>query len=1496
MSEEQTFRDWARVLQADQARRWQGGRPAPVEDYLEQYPSLRADPEAVLQLINNEVVLREEAGEGPRLEDYLRRFPHLDAALRDLFAVHRVLESSEPLFADDAPSGGVTPSPSVTPDGCVSSPRSAGAADSVPGRPANGLAVRGYEVVGELGRGGMGVVYQARDPALGRDIAIKVLREDYRGRPDAEQRFLAEAQVTGQLQHPGVPPVHQVGRLADGRPFLAMKLIQGRTLAELLQERASPGDDLPRFLAVFEQACQAVAYAHSRGVIHRDLKPANVMVGAFGEVQVLDWGLAKVRPAAGAAEETGAAEPSTVSTVRTAAPGLSSQDGAVLGTLAYMAPEQARGEAERLDERCDVFGLGAILCEVLTGQPPYRGASRGEVGLRAARADLADARSRLEGSGADAELVRLARACLAAEPDGRPRDAGAVAAALAASQAGTRHRLRQAELERAAAEARAEQAQAREAAERRARRRTVLLLLAGAVLTGVCGAGAWWALRQAEAEAGRRALAATKAEEVRQEFDAAGPEALRLQEAGKYQEAEAVVQRLEGLTQAGAGGPDLPARVAQLRAHLTMLADLERTRLEKAELAADGRRYDSRRAAPLYRKAFRRYGLDVLAGGPAEAAKEVQDRPIREALLAALADWAAVTPDAEERARLLRVGGAAGPASGAFGRRWREAVEKKDGPGLARLAGTPEAERLPAASVVRLSQDLSRLGAREAAVRLLREARRRDPGDFWLNVELAWRLERTEPREAVRFWTAAVALRPQSAGTHLNLGTALRDQKDPAGAVRAFRQAIHLGPQFALAHLNLGVALRDQNDLAGAIAAYRAAIRLEPAYALAHYNLGTALRDQKDLAGAEAAFRAAVRLAPNFAHAHNNLGVARADRNDLAGAVAAFRAALRLAPNFAQASNNLGSALAKQGDLPAAVAAYREAIRLAPKLVTAHNNLGKALLDQKDLPGAIQACREAIRLEPGHALSHLNLGNALHAKGDLAGAAQAYREAIRLGPPYAPAHRNLGLALQAQKDLPGAIKAYREAIRLDRQFARAYTNLGNALLEQKDLAGAIAAYCAVLRLEPTSAPAHCDLGVALHAQKDLAGAVAAHRAAIRLDPSYAPAHNNLGTALRDQKDLAGAAREFRAAICLSPNDAAPAYYNLGVVLAAQKDDAGAARAFRAAICLDPNHARAYANLGNALSRQKDLPGAVQAYCAAIRLEPTYALAHYNLGLALHNQRDLDGAVGAYREAIRLGLNDTRAHTSLGMALEEQGDLDGAVQSFLAAIRLAPHDALAHCRLGLALRDKGQFAEALVALKRGDELGRQGPAWPHPSREWVKGCERLLELDRRLPAALRGEGPVTADEQLAFANLCLRYKERYAAAARFFTGAFVEQPKFADDLGAYHRYNAACAALLASAGGGKDAGKLDEKERARLRGQALDWLRADLTQWATRPDGGRREGRAEVQRELEHWQKDPFLAGARDEGKLGPLPEAERQAWRQLWRDVAALRKRAAGAK
>ena len=389
----------------------------------------------------------------------------------------------------------------------------------------------GFDLLDEVGRGGMGIVFRARDRALDREVAVKILKQQYAPDSTTAARFIEEARITGQLQHPGIPAVYQVGTMSGGRPFLAMKLIKGGTLDTLLKQNASVDP-----LSVFEAIAQAVGYAHAHGVIHRDLKPANIMVGSFGEVQVMDWGLAKVltnrerqRPQGDPAATTAPTEIKSQRDVETPF----TEHGSVLGTPAYMAPEQAAGELDRIDTRADVFGLGAILCVLLTGKPPFLGRDAESVRLAAVRGKTEEAFARLDGCGADPDVVALCKRCLAFEQADRPASADAVAVAVAALRHAADDRARQAERDKLSAEVRAvEQAKRRQAAVWAAGVVVAVLLL------GVAGTGI--GLYRSN-ESRKAAVAAEQAtEQKRLEADAARTEAQ-----AKEAEANAVIKYFE---------------------------------------------------------------------------------------------------------------------------------------------------------------------------------------------------------------------------------------------------------------------------------------------------------------------------------------------------------------------------------------------------------------------------------------------------------------------------------------------------------------------------------------------------------------------------------------------------------------------------------------------------------------------------------------------------------------------------------------------------------------------------------------------------------------------------------------------------------------------------------------------------------------------------------------------------------------------------------------
>jgi serine/threonine protein kinase len=211
-----------------------------------------------------------------------------------------------------------------------------------------------YTVLREIGRGGMGTVYLAKDATLRREVAVKVPHATFSA--EVERRLEQEARVLARLEHPGIVPVHDSGHLADGRLYYVMKYVKGRTLRDNL----AGIPDINDRLAIFERLCDPVAFAHAQGFVHRDLKPDNVMLGAFGEVMVMDWGVAKTL---GTGTEAEAGAPVVGRTAQT-------EVGTVVGTRGFMAPEQARGGFTAVDGRADIYSLGAILALLLTGETP----------------------------------------------------------------------------------------------------------------------------------------------------------------------------------------------------------------------------------------------------------------------------------------------------------------------------------------------------------------------------------------------------------------------------------------------------------------------------------------------------------------------------------------------------------------------------------------------------------------------------------------------------------------------------------------------------------------------------------------------------------------------------------------------------------------------------------------------------------------------------------------------------------------------------------------------------------------------------------------------------------------------------------------------------------------------------------------------------------------------------------------------------------------------
>jgi tetratricopeptide (TPR) repeat protein len=377
------------------------------------------------------------------------------------------------------------------------------------------------------------------------------------------------------------------------------------------------------------------------------------------------------------------------------------------------------------------------------------------------------------------------------------------------------------------------------------------------------------------------------------------------------------------------------------------------------------------------------------------------------------------------------------------------------------------------------------------------------------------------------------------------------------------------------------------------------------------------------------------------------------------------------------------------------------------------------------------------------------------------------------------------------------------------------------------------------------------------------------------------AHLNLGVCYNEQGRISAAREEFEKAAAIDPKLAEP-HVNLGNVLADLGQWERAVAEYRQAIDLAPERAAPHFNLGNVLAALGRVEEACAAYRRAIALGPDNAGPHNNLGNLLRDLGRPEEALAEYSRAVDLDPRDASAHNNLGIVLAELGRPTEALTEFHKAIALVPDSPQPHTNLAAALQQAGRLEEALGEYREALRLG-DGQAGAR-----LRACERLRALRPRLPDLIAGRHqPTDNAERLAFAELCRQpFEHRYALAARLYADAFRVDPKLADDLRAANRLNAAGAA--AAAGTGKDAAGFDEKEKARLRFEALGWLQAELAIWTKLAQSDRPQARAAVQQALRMWQRDAGLAGVRDPDALARLPNAEREAWQKLWQEVGAV--------
>ncbi|MHC4407473.1 MAG: protein kinase domain-containing protein [Planctomycetota bacterium] len=1193
-----------------------------------------------------------------------------------------------------------------------------------------------YQILGEVARGGVGLIYRGRDKDLNRDVALKVLRPEHAESPDVIQRFIEEAQVGGQLQHPGIVPVYGMGLQPDGRAYFAMKFIKGRTLSALLDSNPDNVD----LLAVFEQLALAMAYAHSRGVIHRDLKPANVMIGSFGEVIVVDWGFAKVL----GFQEQKREQHTIIATVRSEAEGSQSIAGSVMGTPAYMPPEQALGHVDELDERSDVFALGAILCEILTGKPPYTGAMRDQL-LAASQCRLDDAHARLDACDAPEEIKQLARDCLQPLGEDRPADASVVARRLTDHFASVEERVREAELATIDAEAAAERSLS-------ARRRTMVLAAVALVAILVSGGGylAWHTARERQHREAEQRVAAALEESARFERDgefvaaiSSAQKAVALAEADESDasDARSTLERLETAEEERQSRRNVHAKLALILSGLDKVfglpqdermlhADFECTQVVAGQLGPGQRGLDA---------------LEKLACG-SELASRIAHR---------LDQWASYCeePKATQLFEIsLRV-----DASHA---EWRRALRGRENR-LIELFDERGIEGLPNWLAADVARHLSNQRRREEARTLLRGMVWRHPGEEnlrWALGNVALHMGAVE--EGKRILSAGSVIRPELKSSHHDYAAGLEYANRREEAERAWRAVTKRFPDWSHARYHHAVVLiglgrkdeareilsaaleRDPDNpvllcrfafcsddvddrielqrRASEIALRRAAGRAREANHLncLAWELQKAGRDEEALAVIWRARESRPKLPNYWAWLLVQLEL---KQNNRTAATDAARAALETGRYVQGWWVWLLNLIPQEMDREAAVAWLRELVESSPKSAGAWYALGWFQLSAGRLAEARECAERGLALNKDHVWSIYLRASVDRQEGRLDEAERGYRRALELGKSF-EFWRDLGTLLyQSKYDVAGADAAFARAVEvapnpgvpLLHWYARTRTELG-------DRDKAIEVLRRAFRLWPGNAAAIARLEVALVEQ-------GLHGEARRL---YEGKEKNLSR-LAYTRFLCGDAKGAIDAAKKAPTEAAARYW-LGRARGNLGEHEDAVSAMESAILLDAGTGAWWTGLALELRKKRPAQDVRKALRALLDRCPDRALAIRGLGDAYFRNGDFDDWIAFARE-----LADRESGLyQVARAQFERGrfaDADATLADRQAPARLL------RARLCDAMGRYEEIPALLEGLPVEGEVARLG---------------RIAALSKRIPAMITGhDAPQDPAEALLCAWIC-----------------------------------------------------------------------------------------------------------------------------------------------
>ena len=666
--------------------------------------------------------------------------------------------------------------------------------------------IPGYQVEAVLGRGGVGVVYRAKHLKLNRYVALKMLLSGAYADPHELARFTREAEAVASLRHAHVVQVYDVGEF-DGKPYLTMEIMDGGSLARDLAGAPQPAARAASLLVTLATAAHA---AHLGGIVHRDLKPSNILLTADGTAKISDFGLAR----------------------RMAGDATITEIAAHVGTPSYMAPEQAAGKAAAVGPPADVYALGAILYETLTGRPPFRGESSSDTERQVITQEPVPP-SRLNPK-VPRDLETICLKCLRKEPHRRYASAAALAEDLLRFGRGEPVAARRAGIpERAAKWVRRRPAAA------------VAIAATAVMFVGALGGGLW--------------LASDRAATVRAVEEDLN-DVLRYQRSANWRAAAAALDRAR-FRLGNRDSADLRRRLEHAARDSELMDRLEAIRVDRT--GGNARTAEFRDVNKAYAGALVPAGFADLSEPPAATAARVRESNVRPAIIAGLDDWSQSTDDPRRREWLLEVARQADVDPTGWRGSVRDAAARKDGPELARLlADVPVAEH-PVPFLLGAAQHLNLHGHNPLPFFL--RIQRAHPGDFWANMMLGHvQLEGGDAAGAARYYQAAVAVRPDAASGHNGLGIANLALARNDEAAEHFRRALRLRPDFTDARINLSGALVAVGRTDEAVREVELAAEQDPQYGVAQCRVGDVLsiagRDAEAIKSYLAAFALTPRL------------------------------------------------------------------------------------------------------------------------------------------------------------------------------------------------------------------------------------------------------------------------------------------------------------------------------------------------------------------------------------------------------------------------------------------------------------------------------------------------------------------------------------------------------------------------------------------------------------------------------------------------------------